>query len=260
MPQGIGLLIPCRPSRPALSRLASGEVTPERGPQSPLLKAFPFHQRRTLCLLPCSQEKCRAFRCCCGSALLCPAPLPQRSLRVVAASLPCLGKCMGRPCADCRCSLTMPVDLYSPAHRRHCRRAGPGGSVPWSKGGSSPRLRTAGEIETDDLGLPGPDRRPLDRGHRSQRSARRLSARASSARVARLPFASAMAEANLVSAVPTFLGQRVGPLAQCLVEIVPGSRPIDIESEFRSPDPVGVELEEWPARSMWAVQGVWMPA
>lgn len=38
-----------------------------------------------------------------GSGLLTgPAPSPQRKLAVLLRPLPCFGKCMGRPCADCR--------------------------------------------------------------------------------------------------------------------------------------------------------------
>ena len=37
-----------------------------------------------------------------GSGLTSPAPLPQRKLAVLLRPLPCLGKCMGRPCTDCR--------------------------------------------------------------------------------------------------------------------------------------------------------------
>ena len=37
-----------------------------------------------------------------GSGLTSPAPLPQRKLAVLLRPLPCLGKCTGRPCADCR--------------------------------------------------------------------------------------------------------------------------------------------------------------
>lgn len=37
-----------------------------------------------------------------GSGLTRPAPVPQRKLAVLLRPLPCLGKCEGRPCADCR--------------------------------------------------------------------------------------------------------------------------------------------------------------
>ncbi len=37
-----------------------------------------------------------------GSGLTRPAPLPQPRLVVLLRPLPCLGKCGGRPCADCR--------------------------------------------------------------------------------------------------------------------------------------------------------------
>ena len=37
-----------------------------------------------------------------GSDLTRPAPLPQPRLAVLLRPLPCLGKCGGRPCADCR--------------------------------------------------------------------------------------------------------------------------------------------------------------
>ena len=37
-----------------------------------------------------------------GSGLTRPAPLPQPRLAVLLRPLPCLGKCGGRPCADCR--------------------------------------------------------------------------------------------------------------------------------------------------------------
>lgn len=46
------------------------------------------------------------------------------------------------------------------------------------------RLRESGEIEADDLVLPGPDRRPLDEDCRGQRQAGRINVSASSARVA----------------------------------------------------------------------------
>lgn len=37
-----------------------------------------------------------------GSCLTRPSPLPQRKLAVLLRPRPCLGKCEGRPCADCR--------------------------------------------------------------------------------------------------------------------------------------------------------------
>ena len=37
-----------------------------------------------------------------GSGLASPLPAPQRNLALLLRPLPCLGKCGGRPCADCR--------------------------------------------------------------------------------------------------------------------------------------------------------------
>ena len=36
-----------------------------------------------------------------GSGLACPLPVPLRKPAVLLRPLPCLGKCVGRTCADC---------------------------------------------------------------------------------------------------------------------------------------------------------------
>ena len=37
-----------------------------------------------------------------GTGLASPLPAPQRNLALLLRPLPCLGKCMGLPCATCR--------------------------------------------------------------------------------------------------------------------------------------------------------------
>ena len=96
-----------------------------------------------------------------------------------AAALPCLGKCMGRPCPDCRAAVDHDGRSVPAPSRRHCGRTGPG--RPFLVQEVIARLRATGEIEADDLVYLD---RIADRGSGSPKPmpARDLNARASNAR------------------------------------------------------------------------------
>ena len=95
--------IPRRPSRPAPSRPACARHTRTGTPVPARVGRSPFSTKENAMFAALAvRESHRIPVLLGGSGLTSPAPLPQRKLAVLLRPLPCLGKCMGRPCADCR--------------------------------------------------------------------------------------------------------------------------------------------------------------
>ena len=75
----------------------NGDPSPRQG------WAFPFSSKENAMFAAfAARESHRIPVLLGGSGLTRPAPLPQPRLAVLLRPLPCLGKCGGRPCADCR--------------------------------------------------------------------------------------------------------------------------------------------------------------